>query len=234
MDEDNKFTLAFSKPVTGDWCDIAFQQAVHRAIRTRRQAIRRKLRRKITKTERSQLAAELQNLASMETQFFNVRHRETSLPLGEDGKPYVPTTARGKRHLPITALPLNARGRRHVPSARQIVGEAAFARFMEKGNDAMAVAKLAQTFGVEKEVLKETGIDPKIRRALSRVGSDVKAEWPPKADELLVLENFYATELLQRPLCGIAHDHAVWLLEKIGSEMTVDRYRRILRKFRLA
>jgi hypothetical protein len=83
-------------------------------------------------------------------------------------------------------------------------------------------------------VREEARTNPKIRRALNRLGSDVKTEWPPKPDELLILENFYATSIFRRPLCGIVYDHAVWMLSKIGFDVTVDRYRRILRKFRLS
>ena len=54
-------------------------------------------------------------------------------------------------------------------------------------------------------------------------------------DELLVLENFYATTLLRRPLYGLAYDRADEMLnEEAGLTLSVDRHRRILRKFFLA
>jgi hypothetical protein len=232
----SKYTLGFSKPVTltGDWNygHPELRAAQHRAIKTRRQAIRRRLRRKIPRKEREELTCELQDLALIETQLFGVRHRETQLPLGKDGKPYVPKTARGKLHLPITALPLDTRGRPHVPSAREIVATAVFQKFVEKGNLPMAMAKLAQIDPMAaRQVQMEAKNNPNVRRALNRLGSDVKAEWPPKPDELLVLENFYATKILPRPLYGLADYDAVVMLNEKDINMNVDRYRRILRKF---
>jgi hypothetical protein len=236
------YTLRFSKPVslTGDWNfgDPKLRAAEHRAIKTRREAIRRKLRRKIGREERDQLTAELQALASLETQLFGVSHRATHLPLGQDKKPIVPRTARGKRHVPMAALPLNAKGRRYVPSARQIVATAVFQKYVEKDNLPMALAKLSQIDpSCEKQVRKEAETNPKVRRALNRLGSDVKSEWPPKPDELLVIENFYATTKLDRPLYGVAdHVGVRKLCDVFGvdmSNMTLGRYRRILQKFRL-
>lgn len=236
----SKYTLPFSKPVTltGEW-DYGHSElraAQHRAIKMLRQAVHRKLQRKITRKEGEQLTCELEDLALMETQLFGVRHRETNLPLGKDGKPYVPKTARGKFHVPLPALPLNVRGRRHVPSPREIVEDAIFQKFADKGNLPMALAKLAaiNPKKYKEVVLKESKSNPRVRRALNRVGSDVLQEWPPKPDEMLILENFYATTRLPRPLLGMAYDHAVWMLEsKTGVQLSVDRYRRILRKFLL-
>ena len=211
--------------------------AMHRAIKTRRQAIRRKLRRKITKDERERLTHELQDLALAETQFFGIKHRDANLPLGKDGKPYIPKTARGKLHVPIAALPLNTRGRRHVPTPRDIVADAVFEKFVNKGNLPMALAKLAAINPnmYRKEVERAAKSNPAIRRAMNRIGSDVSPGWPIAQDELLVLENFYATTVLRRPLLGMAYDHAVWMLNKsAGKQMTVDRYRRILRKYLLS
>ena len=198
------YTLAFSKPVTGYYWDEQYKAATHRAIKTRRQAIRRKLRCKIAKGERERLTHELEDLALAETQFFGIKHRDANLPLGKDGKPYIPKTAQGKLHVPIAALPLNTRGRRHVPTPRDIVADAVFEKFVNKGNLPMALAKLA-AINPEKyraEVLELAESNPKLRPALNRVGSDVVIEWPPTKDEMLVLGNFYATRLFRRPLRG--------------------------------
>ena len=186
--------------------------------------------------KRCELEAELQLLDDMETALFGIHHRATALPINAKGKQYVPRTARGKAHVPLHALPINARGRRYVPSPREMVATAAFQRFIEKDNLPMAVAKLAQIDPVAGlQVREEAETNPRIRRALNRLGSDVKREWPPKRDELFILQNFYATKILRRPLCGIAYDEAVGMIEKqFDYRMTPDRYRRILRKFRLS
>jgi hypothetical protein len=135
------------------------------------------------------------------------------------------------------ALPLNARGKRHIPSALDIVELAVLQKFaLDKDNLPMAKAKLAKMnpkkYG--KWVRKEARSNRHLRRALTRVGSDVSRRWSPTNDELLVLDNFYATKLFRRPLFGMAYDQAVWMLnKKTGSEMSPDQYRRILRKFLL-
>jgi hypothetical protein len=85
-----------------------------------------------------------------------------------------------------------------------------------------------------KQVRKEARSNPRLRRALTRVSSEGSRRWSPSNDELLVLDNFYATKLCDRPLFGMAYDLAVLMLnETTGSEMSPDRYRRILRKFLL-
>jgi hypothetical protein len=135
--------------------------------------------------------------------------------------------------VPVSALPLNERRKRHVPSARDIVEEAVFRKFAEKGNIATAYAKLA-AINPEKYgefVRDQAKTNPRVQRARNRVGSDVSTGWPPTPDELLVLENFYATEIFRRPLFGMAYDLAAQMLGEKSATMTVDRYRRILRKF---
>ncbi len=236
-----KCKLRFSKPVilTGDW-DYGHPElraAQHRAIKARRQAIKRELKRTLMPGKRTELEAELELLSDMETQIFGVHHRATNLPLDKKGRPYVPRTARGKRHVPVAALPLSASGKRHVPSARDIIEAAVFKKFAEKGkkgNIAMAFAKLAainpEKYG--EVVQSEAKTNPRVRRARNRVGSDVLTGWPPAGDEMLVLENFYATKIFRRPLFGMAYDKAVeMLVQKTDTPMTVDRYRRILRKY---
>ena len=233
-------TLRFSKPVclTGDWNyghpELRAEQ--HRAIKARLQAIRRELKRIPAPEERTRLDHELKELSDLETAMFRIRHRTTNLPLDKRGRPYVPRTARGKRHVPVSALPLNERRKRHVPSARDIVEEAVFRKFAEKGNIATAYAKLA-AINPEKYgefVRDQAKTNPRVQRARNRVGSDVSTGWPPTPDELLVLENFYATEIFRRPLFGMAYDLAAQMLGEKSATMTVDRYRRILRKFFLS
>lgn len=239
----NKYTLRFSKPVTltGDWNygHPELRAAQHRAIKAGLQAIRRKLRRRPAPppTRRAELEAEKARLFELETQMFGVQHRTTSRPLDATGKPYTPMTPSGKRHVPVAALPLNERGERYIPSARDIVEAAVFRKFAEKGSIAMAHAKLA-AINSEKYgefVRDQAKTNSRVRRAMNRVGSDVLTGWPPANDEMVVLENFYATEIFHRPLFGMAYDMAVWMLvRKTGVRITVDRYRRILRKFFLA
>ena len=234
------YTLRFSKPVTltGNWNygDSELRAAQHPAIKARRQAIKRELRRMPTLEKHTEPAAELKVLSDLETVIFGVKHRATNLPLDDRGRPYVPKTARGKRHVPVSALPLNERRKRHLPSARDIVEAAVFRKFAVKGNIAMAYAKLAAINPKKyREFAREMAkTDPRVRRAMNRVGSDVLTGWPPTADELLVLENFYATAIFRRPLFGMANDLAAQMLGEKCPTMTVDRYRRILRKFFLS
>ena len=257
-----KYTLRFTKPVTlaGDWNygDPKLRAAQRRALRTRRQTIRRALRRNLTQGKRSELGAELQLLDEMETEHFGIHHRLTSLPLDKCGKPYVPVAepgkeplkARGRRHVPLAALPFDARGKRYIPSPREIVEDAVFRKYGDKRNLPMALAKLA-AINPEKYievVRKEAKIHPRVRRARNRVGSDVEIGWPPKNDETLVLSNFYATEHFPRPLMGMADEDAVEMLSRKNFRCVLDgkplegkrfdascsslsRYRRILRKF---
>jgi len=163
---------------------------------------------------RTELESGLKQLSDMETQMFGVRHRTTNRPLDTTGKTYTPMTARGRRHVPVAALPFDARGRRYIPSPREIVENAAFRKYADKGNIEMALAKLAainpRKYGWL--VRNEAKIHPRVRRARNRVGSDVEIGWPPKNDEALVLDNFYATKLLERPLMGVAYDEAVRML----------------------
>jgi hypothetical protein len=256
------YTLRFSQPVslTGDWNygDPKLQVAQHRALRTRKQAIRRRLRSNLTQEKRNELEAGLQLLDDMETEHFGIHHRSTRLPLDNCGKLYVPVAepgkqplkARGRRHVPLAALPFDALGRRYIPSPREIVEEAVFRKYADKDNQPMALAKLA-AINPENyvEVLREEAkIHPRVRRARNRVGSDVEIGWPPKNDEMLVLSNFYATEHFPRPLMGMADEDAVEMLsrknfrcvlggkpsEGKGFDMScssLSRYRRILRKF---
>jgi hypothetical protein len=233
----NHFTLALRKPVTAaSALEAARSPEAHRAIRARRQAIRRRLRLRISKSERERLTGELEWLAWAETGFFAVKHRETTLPLGKDGKQYVPKTARGRLHVPLSALPLNLRGRKHVPSAKEIVVAAVFEKFLNKGNLPMALAKAAAIYPEKyrAEALEFAKQSRALRRALNRVGHDVSKGWPLKRDELVVLENFYATTMFWRPLKGMAPDLAVKMITETTVDLMVDRYRRILRKFFLA
>src|SRR5260370_40933083 len=108
----------------------------------------------------------------------------------------------------MAVLPLSRHGRPYVPSVKQIVEDAVFKKFAEKNNLAMAQAKLA-AINPEKygEVVRnEAKMNPRGRRARNRVGSDVLTGWPPADDEMLVLENFYATKIFRRPLFGMAYD----------------------------
>ena len=234
-----RYKLRFAEPVEATGLDDPkYLTAFHRAIKTRRQFLKRECARNVSRKKRAEIEEEIQILDDFETAWFGVHHRSTALPLASDGKPRIPATARGKRHVPLAALPRNARGRPYVPSAQEIVELALFQKFAEKGNSPMALAKLAALNPAKygKMVREEAARNPRVRRAMNRVGSDVAAPvWPVAADEMLILENFYATTRLLRPLFGMAYDQAVSMLnEKTEKPISVDRYRRILRKYLLA
>jgi hypothetical protein len=63
--------------------------------------ILRLLRRNPSIARRIELKAELDLLTDLKTGLFGVHHRATALPLDANGKPYVPKTARGKKHVPL-------------------------------------------------------------------------------------------------------------------------------------
>jgi len=189
-----------------------------------------------TPEKRTELEAELKLLSDLETQMFGVQHRPTNLPLDKRGRPYVPRTARGRKHVPLAALPPDACGRPHVPSAQEIVEHATFKRFADKGNIPTALARLAvinpERYGAV--VWREAKTNPRMRRALNRARSDARPK-PLTRAETLILENFYASTVLERPLCGIASDLAAEMFQRAtGITMNADKYRRILRKFFLA
>jgi hypothetical protein len=208
------YTLHLSKPVIAKGHgNPKLLTAGHRALKTRRQAILRLLPRSdLTRARRSELKAELGLLANLETGFFGVHHRGSSLPIDANDKPY-------------------------VPSVRDIVELAVFQKFaLDKDNLPMALAKLA-AINPEKyreRVWVEARSNPLIRRALTRVWSDASRRWSPTGDELLVLSNFYVATHFPSPLFGMSYEQAVLMLnEKTKSVMSSDRYRRILRKFLL-
>jgi len=190
----------------------------------------------LTLEKRMELREELEKLSDLETLIFGVRHRTTAFPVDARGKRSVPRTKRRKTHVPLAALPLNRRGRPHVPSVQEIVEHATFKRFADKGNIATAPARLAVTRPERyaAAVEREAKINPRVRRALNRARSDARPNYLTRA-ETLILENFYASTLLKRPLCGLAwYDAAIMLREETQIPMSPDKYRRILKKFYLA
>ena len=234
------YTLRFRKPVTltGDWNygHPKLRAAQYQAIKARRQTIRRRLKGMLTSEKRMELGEELEKLSDLETLIFGVRHRATAFPIDARGKRSVPRTKRGKTHVPLAALPLNRRGRPHVPSVQEIVDDATFKRFAAKGNIGTALARLAvinpERYGGAIE--REAKINSRMRRALNRARSDARPKSLTRA-ETLILENFYASTVLKRPLCGLTwYDGAIMLSEKTQIEMSPDKYRRILKKFYLA
>jgi hypothetical protein len=164
-----KYRLRFSKPVTlaGDWNygDPKLRAAQHRAIKARRQAIRRK-RKQIRAPETcAKLEEEKALLSDLETQVFGVRHR--------------------------TSATLRA------PSVEEIVEQATFRRFADRGRIATAWARLAVInpgkYGPFASEQAQT--NPVIRRALNRARSDTRPK-PLKLVERLVLQNFYCSTIL--------------------------------------
>jgi hypothetical protein len=202
-----KYRLRFSKPVTlaGDWNygDPKLRAAKYRAIKARRQAIRRK-RKQIRAPEAcAELEEEKALLSDLETQVFGVRHRTSA------------------------TLP--------APSVEDIVEEATFRRFADRGRIATAWARLAVINSAKYGpfVSGQAQTNPVIRRALNRARSDARPK-PLKLAERLVLENFYSSTILKRPLRGLAPcNAAIMLAEKTHIPINADKYRRIVKKFYL-
>jgi hypothetical protein len=198
----SRYTLRFSKPVqaTG-FDDPKLRAAQHRAIKTRREAIKRRLRGgKETAVSQTKLNKELELLDQLETQLTGVNKRDSSLPLNHEGQ-------------------------QHVPAVSEIVEGSILRRFaIEKNNVPVALAKLAAINPEKYQALvrEEARRNPAVRRAVNRVGSDISAS-RPTAVELLVLENYYVSFLLPRPLRGIAWDRATDMLRAAtGVEISPD------------
>jgi hypothetical protein len=133
----------------------------------------------------------------------------------------------GVRHRTRAALP--------APSVGEIVEQATFRRFADRGRIATAWARLAVINPVNYGdfVSREAQKNPRIRRALNRARSDARPK-PLNQAERLVLENFYASAILQRPLRGLAScDAAIMLMETTHIPINADKYRRIVKKFYL-
>jgi hypothetical protein len=202
-----EYTLRFSKPVTvsGDW-----NHGDPELRAAQRQAI---------KAQHQAIRRKLKRNPTPETR--------TKLEAEKARLSDLETLVFGVRHRAGAVLP--------APSVEDIVEEATFRRFADRGRIVTALARLAVTNPAKygDVVHEEAQKDPRIRRALNRARSDARPKQLKQA-ERLVLENFYASAILKRPLRGLAAcDAAIMLVEATHIPMNADKYRRIVKKFYL-
>jgi hypothetical protein len=202
-----KYTLRFSKPVTlsRDW--NYGDPELRDAQRRAIKAQLQAIRRKLKRNPTPKTRAEL----------------EAEKALLSD----LETLVFRVRHRAGAALP--------APSVGEIVEQATFRRFADRGRIATAWARLAVINPAKYGdfVSREAQKNPRIRRSLNRARSDAHQK-PLKQAERLVLENFYHSAILQRPLRGLAAcDAAIMLAETTHVPINADKYRRIVKKFYL-
>ena len=179
--------------------------AMHRAIKTLRQAIKRKLDRKdqhLTVKERTALLNELRTLADIESGLFGVIHK-TEKSFAEHG------------------------GR--FPTADEIIRDAVIQRCLKSRKPHPIMPKLAAMFPetYSAELAKEVKRDPKVRRVWHRMNAgQIKGKYQDPV-ERLIAENYFESSKLPKPLCRLSRDEAVMQLEKhFQTRITVDKYRR--------
>jgi hypothetical protein len=202
-----EYTLRFNKPVTvsGDWNHG--DPELRAAQRRAIKARNQAIRRKLKRNPTPETRAEL----------------EAEKALLSD----LETLVFGVRHRARAILP--------APSVEDIVEEATFRRFADRGRIGTAWARLAVINPAKygEFVSREAQKDPRIRRALNRARSDARPK-QLKHVERLVLGNFYASTILKQPLRGLAAcDAAIMLEEATHIPMNADKYRRIVKKFYL-
>ena len=179
--------------------------AIHRAIKTRRQAINRKLDRKdqrLSVEERTALLEERRNLAHIEAQWFGVMHK-SSKSFAEYG------------------------GR--FPTADDIIHNALIQRCLKSGKPHLILPKLAAMFpeNYAAALAKEVKRDRKVRRVVHRINAgQIKGKYHNPI-ERLIAENYFDSSKLPKPLCRLSRDEAVEQLAKHFQKcITVDKYRR--------
>jgi small-conductance mechanosensitive channel len=179
--------------------------AIHRAIKTRRQAIKRKLDPKdqrLTVKERTALLDELRDLANTESQWFGVIHKSPKSFVEYGGR---------------------------FPTADHIIQNAVIQRCLKSEKPHLFLPKLAAMWpeNYATALAEEIKRDPKIRRVVHRINAgQIKGEYHDPI-ERLIAENYFQSNKLPKPLCRLSRDEAVEQLAKhFQKSITVDKFRR--------
>ena len=179
--------------------------AIHRATKTRRQAIKRKLDPKdqrLTVKKRIALLTEIRDLADIESQLFGVIHKS----------PKIFTEYCGR-----------------FPTPDDIIHNAVIWRCLVSGKPHLILPKLAAMFPeyYAARLAEEVKRDPKARRVVHRINAgQIEGEYDDPI-ERLIAENYFDSSKLPKPLCRLSRDEAVEKLEKhFQKRITVDKYRR--------
>ena len=182
--------------------------AIHRAIKTSRQAIKRKLDSKsqrLTVKKRTALLDKLRDLADIESQLFGVIHKSPKFFAEYGGR---------------------------FPTADDIIHNAVIWRCLKSGKPHLIWPKLAAMFpkNYGEGLVHEMSVDRRVRRVthLIKAGQIVGSYEDPI--ERLIAENYFESSKLPKPLCRLSRDEAVDQLAKHFQKfITVDKYRRHLK-----
>jgi hypothetical protein len=183
--------------------------AIHRAIKTRRAWIKRRLNKvsqsdaPFARRERKALEGELQFLDELETGLFGVQHRSVTRSFLEFG---------GK-----------------TPTADDIIHNAVIWRCLQTGKAHLILPKLAAMFpeNYSNALANEMRVNRRVRRATHLIKTKQIVGSYEDPIERLIAENYFESEKLSKPLCRLSRDDAVEELEKhFQKRITVDKYRR--------
>ena len=205
--------MKLRRPITAaSWGDAARSPEARRAIKTRRQAIKRNLDPRthtLTTKERNALRTELDLLALAENQFFGVVHKREKQFLEYGGK---------------------------FPIADIIICNAIARRCYESGRPHLTTPKLAAMFpeAFGGELQREMKRSAKVRNAVRRIkAGQITAEYNDEVGRLIA-EHYFDSKVLPQPLSRMSRDEAVNKLKKhFGKQITVDAYRRYVKKLYL-
>jgi hypothetical protein len=204
-----QLTLKLRRPITAaSWGDAARFPEVRRAIKTRRQAIKRKLdpgTHTLTTKERNALRTELDLLALAENQFWGVVHKREKQFLEYGGK---------------------------FPTADVIICNAIARRCLESDRPHLMTPKLAAMFPevFAAELQREMKGSAKVRDAVRRIqAGQITAGYNDNVG-WLIAEHYFDSKVLPKPLSRMSRDEAVRQLKKhFGKQITVDVYRRYVK-----
>jgi hypothetical protein len=204
-----QLTLKLSRPITAaSWGDAVRFPEARRAIKTRRQAIKRTLDPRthtLTVKERKALRAELDLLELAENQFFGVVHKREKQFLEYGGK---------------------------FPTADVIICNAVARRCLESDRPHLMTPKLAAMFpeAFADELQREMKRSAKVRNAVRRIKAGQITAGYNDGVGWLIAEHYFDSTVLPKPLSRMSRDKAIrQLKEHFGKQITVDAYRRYVK-----
>jgi hypothetical protein len=230
-----------------------------RAINALREYIWRQLERKPNAQRRTELRSELRMLFHIET-CLGVKHSPIAIYEMETGRrihrntwkyqrtdrgenlcandstAITPQLIDGRKRAPNFLLPLDDNGIPYVPTADELFDRYVLLKFYDNFPIALARLEKINPKRYAGQVKAAAEADSKIKRARARVHSDVRGakRFGLSSDERFALENFYETTRLDRPLCLLSRERAVFQLAEFTDIRSAPAYGRILKKFGLS